>query len=228
MDELRRMVKEMKQREIEENKHQILEKIKSLETITEICVYGRYWLKSQSTNIEKILLDRLKIEPPISNNSGDGHKNGTNYEIKVSMHAKQSKINFVQIRPDHDIQFYILIAFNMYEDDDIGKAYIFKIPSEDLYKLLPDYGGYAHGTKEKLGDITSENIKERYLEYALRANPNLKKGIQPLWNELLKYEVEFHPDNFSPANSDNESVYSNLHESAETIDKVQESKIIDI
>ena len=87
----------------------------------------------------------------------------------------------------------------MYEDDDfgIGKGYVFKIPSDDVYQLIINYGGYAHGTKEELGKITSENIKGRNREYALRIQPNVKKGKNiKLWNELLKYEVEFHPNIF--------------------------------
>ena len=52
------------------------------------------------------------------------------------MHAKNSKLNFVQIRPDHNVDYYIFIAYNMYENENIGKGHIFKIPSNNLYELI--------------------------------------------------------------------------------------------
>ena len=35
-------------------------------------------------------------------------------------------LNFVQIRPDHNVHYYILVAYNMYDNEDIGKAHILK------------------------------------------------------------------------------------------------------
>jgi hypothetical protein len=139
----------------------------------------------------------LDIGPPINKTSGDGHKNGLNYEIKASIHAKNSHLNFVQIRPDHSVDFYILVAYNMYENDAIGNAHIFKVPSNIIYNLIVKYGGYAHGSCSILGCITIDNIKGRNCEYALRCDPNAKKGKSfELWNEFIKYEVEYYPDNF--------------------------------
>lgn len=80
----------------------------------------------------------------------------------------------------------------MYENDDLGVGHIFKIESEVVYKLIVNYGGYAHGTCSVLGKITMENIKGRNCEYALRCDPNAKKGkSRDLWDELKKYEVEY-------------------------------------
>jgi len=72
----------------------------------------------------------------INRTSGDGSKNGNNYEIKISIHSTRSKCNFVQIRPDHDIEYYIFIAYNMYGDLEIGNAHCFKIPSAEVYNWL--------------------------------------------------------------------------------------------
>ena len=47
----------------------------------------------------------------------------------------------------------------MYTKNDIGQAYIFKVPSNIVYELIVLYGGYAHGTKILHGPITNENIK---------------------------------------------------------------------
>lgn len=189
-------VKQMKLKETK-NKKLILELIKNKETLTEKCVLSRMYLTPQSTDLETICKIDLAIGNALNTTSGDGHKNGINYEIKASIHANKSKINFVQIRPDHDIQYYILIAYNMYENDTIGNAHIFKIPSRIVYDLIVRFGGYAHGTCATLGNITSNNIKGRNCEYALRCNPNAKKGKSfELWNEFMKYEVEYDPNNF--------------------------------
>lgn len=178
------------------NKQYILEKIGKQKTLTGKCIMARKYLSPQSTDLEKICKIDLKIDDPINETSGDGHKNGNNYEIKASIHAINSKLNYVQIRPDHNVDYYIFIAYNMYTKNDIGQAYIFKVPSNIVYELIVLYGGYAHGTKSALGPITNENIKGRNCEYALRCNPNTKKGKSLLWEELKKYEVEYNAENF--------------------------------
>lgn len=195
-DELFKQVYEMRVKDTI-NKADILQKVLSQNTLTGKCIMARSYLTPQSSDLENIYKNDLKIGKPLNNTSGDGHKNGINYEIKSSVHAKKSKLNFVQIRPDHNVDYYIFIAYNMYENDNIGKAHIFKIPSNNLYDLIVNYGGYAHGTCDKLDNITIDNIKGRNCEYALRCNPNAKKGRNlELWNEFIKYEVEYNADNF--------------------------------
>jgi hypothetical protein len=67
----------------------------------------------------------------------------------------------------------------------------FKIPNHDLYKLLPEFGGYAHGTVALNGPITNESVKRGELEYALR--PSMFTGentkTKRLWNKILKYQT---------------------------------------
>ena len=190
------LVEILKNRDINDKKN-ILKQIENAETLTGKCILTRYYLPPQSTDLETICKNDLKIGKPLNSTTGDGHKNGINYEIKASIHAKNSKLNFVQIRPDHDIDYYILIAYNMYENDTIGNGYIFKIPSQAMYDLIVLYGGYAHGTCDKLGKITQENIKGRNCEYAIRCDPNAKKGKSfKIWNELMKYKVDYCHDNF--------------------------------
>ena len=189
------IVDEMKIRE-SKNKKDILGKIKMQPTLTGKCLYARYYLSPQSTELEIICKTDLNIGEPINSTSGDGHKNGINYEIKASVHAKESRINFVQIRPDHNVDYYIFIAYNMF-DTPHGNGHIFKIPSNIVYELIVRYGGYAHGTREVFGEITLDNIKGRNCEYALRCDPNSKKGKSfELWNELMKYKVEYNSENF--------------------------------
>ena len=189
--ELKTIVNEMRNKD-KKDKSLILKKIMSQDTLTGKCIMARNYLSPQSTELELICKVDLEIGDAKNSTSGDGEKNGIKYEIKASVHASKSKINFVQIRPDHDVDYYIFIAYNMYENDDLGVGHIFKIESEVVYKLIVNYGGYAHGTCSVLGKITMENIKGRNCEYALRCDPNAKKGkSRDLWNELKKYEVEY-------------------------------------
>ena len=190
------MVRQFKLQDAE-NKKIILKEIRNEKSLTKKCIYTRRYLTPQSTDFENICKKDLGIKNALNSTSGDGHKNGINYELKASIHARESKINFVQIRPDHNIDIYIFIAYNMYENETLGKAHIFKIPSHIVYDLVVRFGGYAHGTCASLGRITSDNIKGRNCEYALRCDPNAKKGKSfELWNEFMKYEVEYDPDNF--------------------------------
>jgi hypothetical protein len=197
---LRQIVRKMKSIDNNNNNNNdddIIELIKTQSTLTNKCILVRKYIKPQSSKFEKIIKDELQIQPPLNNISGDGHKNGINYEIKSSIHSKKSKINFVQLRPHHNIDFYIFVVYNMYDNNDLGKGYIFKVPSENINQLIIEYGNYAHGATNVLGKITLRNIKLNKYEYCLRCNPNMKKSKSyNLWRELLKYEVTYCPNNF--------------------------------
>ena len=197
-EEISIIVKNMRIKEDKKNKEKIIEKINKCGNLTQKCILAREYLTPQSTTFQDIIMNDLEIIKPIDEISGDGCKNGVNYEIKTSIHAKGCKQNFVQIRPDHNINYYILISYNLYDTTSkIGKAFIFKIPSNNLYDLIVKYGGYAHGTCKKLGEINIDNIKGRNCEYALRCDPNKKKGKNyDIWNELLKYEVDYNKTKF--------------------------------
>lgn len=195
--ELLLLLKNMK---LKDNKldNKMLEKIKLETSLERKCILYREYCTPQSTSMESIILQDLQIGVPIDTSSGDGCKNKINYEIKYSGHARMFKLNFVQIRPDHNIDYYILIGYNMYYDDILGKCFVFKIPATILYQLIVEYGGYAHGTQSKLGKITIDNLKGRNCEYALRCNPNARKKTKQhkLWCFLLKYETEYNHINF--------------------------------
>ena len=182
----------------ENGQEKIMEQIRSCNSIEQKAILIRAFVNPQGNIPELIIKEDLQIGKPVDELSGDGCKNGINYEIKYSGHAKKCKFNWLQIRPDHEIHFYILLGYDMYHDDNLGKVFTFKIPAEDLYELIEDYGGYAHGTIKKNGKITKENLKGRGLEYTLRAQPSAKKETKSgrLWSRLLDYEVDYSADNF--------------------------------
>ena len=130
-----------------------------------------------------------------SDRSGDVRVNDQNAEVKVSIglgcdcHAnRRVKFNWVQLRPTHGVDFYILTAYHLAREnvDTEGELYVFRVPKAAMVRLLVQYGGYAHGTKLRLGKITAEEMMDETStkEYALR--PVYGKEC---WMELLEMRV---------------------------------------
>ena len=158
------------------------------------CILCKHQLSSQQWGplLESFIKEKFNIGPAVDSVSGDGcSPKGLNIEIKVSLGDKGGQLNFVQLRPDHTIDYYLFLGYNLFEGE-LGQTHWLLCPSKELYTLLPTYGGYAHGTISKLGDITMENIYGRGCEYALRPNPVLddtRKG-KKLWNIMCgKFSV---------------------------------------
>ena len=115
--------------------------------------------------------------------------NEINYEIKVSNGGKEhNKFNYVQIRMNHECE-YILTAYYINNDNiEIeGELFIFKLTKINIKKLILKYGGYAHGTKQKLGEITEEDLENPLndKEYTIRP-----KYGDKCWKELLQFRVD--------------------------------------
>lgn len=118
---------------------------------------------------------------------GDATFKSKNIEIKVSTGgtANRGKFNYVQIRPLHNIDYYIFTAYyldysNVLEE---GELFVFLIEKSKMIILLEKYGTYAHGTVNKLGKITKQSIQDNHnTEYALRPRYGDK-----LWSNLLEY-----------------------------------------
>jgi len=112
-----------------------------------------------------------------------------NFEIKVSIGGKDNnKFNYVQLRINHVCE-YILTAYYIDDDniDKLGELFIFKLNKENIKKIILQYGGYAHGTVQKLGPITLEDLENELndKEYAIRP-----KYGDKCWCELLQYRVD--------------------------------------
>ena len=167
------------------------------QTLLEKCILNREYSSPNSDVFEQVIKHDLKLENAPDRMSGDASINGLNIEIKCSTHAKLSSFNFVQIRPGHNVQCYLFVGYNLWHGDALGKEYLFKIPSEDLYKIVVEHGGYAHGSKTALPAITLATMKGNGYEYALRVDPNTRgRCKQMLWDKLLKYKVEYNPNIF--------------------------------
>jgi len=129
------------------------------------------------------------IKNASSSCNGDLHHDQSNFEVKVSNGGKENnKFNYVQLRMNHSCD-YILTAYYL-NDTNIethGELFIFKLTKADIRILIFKYGGYAHGTKQKLGEIVREELENptNDKEYSIRP----KYGDQ-CWNELLQFRVQ--------------------------------------
>ena len=120
---------------------------------------------------------------------GDLQLNQTNVEIKVSNGGKDNnKFNYVQLRMNHTCD-YILTAYYIHEGnlDLLGELFIFRLSKKDMKELILKYGGYAHGTIQKLGPITSEDLDDvtNDKEYAIRP-----KYGDKCWQNLLQFRIQ--------------------------------------
>lgn len=188
------IVKSIRSNKLVLEKQQAIKQAYESDDIWEKCVLFRKYTSPQSTDSEKLIRHDFNIGNPADTVSGDGMKNGVNYEIKVSIHDTKCKTNIRQIRPHHNVDFYIIMAFNVFGGDR-GEAYVFKVPSEKIYDLVLEYGGYTHGTIKRNGVITAESIRDKTtdFEYSLSADPNAPNNTKSkkLWLELLEYSVPY-------------------------------------
>ena len=121
---------------------------------------------------------------------GDCSKNGKNSEIKVSLGGNtHTNFNYVQLRPSHDYDTYILTAYHLCESnvEHGGELYVFKLPKDAMKNIILAYGGYAHGTIKEHGKITIDSLHDtsNKLEYALRPVFN-----DNCWKALLSFRID--------------------------------------
>jgi hypothetical protein len=136
-------------------------------------------------NYIKTKYKMIKNEP--SKCIGDLNCNKTNFEIKISNGGKDKKFNYVQLRMNHSCDYIFTSYYLNYTNlNDNGELFIFRLNKDDIKKLILKYGGYAHGTIKKLGQICKNDLDntDNIKEYALRP-----KYGDKCWNELLQYRI---------------------------------------
>ena len=125
-------------------------KLATLKEAHTYCVIYKISAQQYGTLLERFIRIKFNyVKNKAEDCTGDCSKDGKNSEVKVSLGgATHSKFNFVQIRPSHDCETYILTAYNLSSDnvESEGELYIFKVPMEDIKKIILRFGGYAHGT----------------------------------------------------------------------------------
>jgi hypothetical protein len=154
------------------------------------CVIHRVSAQQYGPLLEKFIRTKFNyIKNKAEDCTGDCSKDGNNSEIKVSLGgATHTKFNFVQIRPSHNCETYILTAYHLSREnvETEGELYVFKVSKSDIKKLIVSYGGYAHGTNKKQGAITidSLNDEKNIKEYEFRPTINNR-----CWKALMAFRV---------------------------------------
>lgn len=171
------------------HKDQII-KQPSLKDVHIYCVIHKISSHQYGALIEHYIIKSNKyIKNKSTECTGDYYDGNYNVELKISLGGKnRNNFNFVQIRPHHNIDYYILTAYHLDAVNILNKGnlYIFKINKNDMIKLLQIYGQYAHGTKTINGEITFESITNvtNVKEYAIRPVFGDK-----CWNDLIQFRV---------------------------------------
>ena len=120
---------------------------------------------------------------------GDVNHKQSNFELKASVGGKDNnRFNYVQLRMNHCCD-YILTAYYIDSKniDNLGELFVFKLQKKYIIEIILKYGGYAHGTIQKLGVITREDLENPHndKEYAFRP----KYGDE-CWSYLLQFRTD--------------------------------------
>lgn len=154
------------------------------------CILNKLSSQQYGPLLEKYITSKHNFSKnKSSSSSGDFSKNSKNIELKSSLGGStHTKFNFVQIRPSHSIDFYLLTAYHLTPQnvDNKGELYIFYIPKESIKHIIISHGTYAHGTKKTHGPITIQSMDDEtnQKEYALRPSFNDK-----CWKKLLPFRI---------------------------------------
>lgn len=106
------------------------------------------------------------------------------FELKVSLGTKTyNKFNFVQVRLQHTVDFYVLIAYYVTEANlaKLGEIFIFKLTKKEIVHFVGK--SYSHGTTSSWAATSAETIKT-YSEKDVRVSFGSKK-----WVNLLKFRI---------------------------------------
>ena len=134
-----------------------------------------------------------------------------NIEIKVSLGGERTHrdFNYVQLRPHQPIDIYVLTAYYLDYDnvDRLGDLYVFHVGHDAMKTLLQHHGSYAHGTIEKHGAITREDLDcpTNMKEYALRPRYG-----DACWQQLLAFQHHDPDPTTNPPECENTNTITEL------------------
>ena len=121
------------------NHEEQIMKLSSLKEANTYCIIHGLSAQQYGPLLEKYIRIKFNyIKNKAEDCIGDCSKNGKNSEVKVSLGgATHTKFNFVQIRPSHECETYILTAYHLSPEnvDTEGELFIFKVPSGYIKKI---------------------------------------------------------------------------------------------
>jgi len=166
----------------------VKETILAQENSRDALIIAKSYLSPQSYGalLEIWIKKRMDLGDKLDNLSGDASHNIKTFEIKVSIEDKTGKFNYVQLRPSHSVDAYIILNYSITLDEVLWLY----IPHNEMITMINESGGYAHGTLAVQGAITLQSIQSNSYEYCIRPNmhkPNTQAG--KTWQALTKYRV---------------------------------------
>ena len=166
----------------------VKETILAQENSRDALIIAKSYLSPQSYGalLETWIKKRMDLGDKLDNLSGDASHNIKTFEIKVSIEDKIGKFNYVQLRPSHSVDAYIILNYSITLDEVLWLY----IPHNEMITMINESGGYAHGTLAVQGAITLQSIQSNSYEYCIRPNmhkPNTQAG--KTWQALTKFRV---------------------------------------
>ena len=165
------------------NRDVIVNRIYDMDSFRDVAITSKFYLPSQSYGavIEQWFRNEFDWDKiSASDTAGDSRAfEEYNVEVKASLCADGIYCHYVQLRLTHDVDYYFLPTYDFLTDT----TYFFLLSHDAIVDLVSKYGAYAHGTKNKFGEVT-ENLDNPDVEFAIRP----KIGSE-CWLELLKYNV---------------------------------------
>lgn len=95
---------------------------------------------------------------PVSSSVGRGDyidSNGKYFELKCSSSNDSNTINILQIRPWQDIDYYLVIYFDL---DDYRKSKAYILSKNDMINEINKLSSSCHGTK--IANMRNENVEK--------------------------------------------------------------------
>ncbi len=129
--------------------------------------------------LESHLKNKFGWSDQADNKSGDATTpKGSKIEIKVSVEDAKGGFNYVQIRPNHSVDYYVLANYSILTDEVI----FLRCPKEEFISIVVKHGQLAHGTKDADFD---------YKEFAYRPKMHGKEGSKgrQLWDAIATWKV---------------------------------------
>lgn len=140
------------------------------------CALSKLYFTPQSYGIrlENLFKKKHSFNNKTDNESGDAEKNGWKIEIKHSLGSSSGCWSFQQLRPHHDVDYYILGAY----DENVDELYYFVVPSDIMYEICKIHGAASHGTQQN-------NKQQKNIELGLWTGKNYQS-----WKKLQQYLIE--------------------------------------
>ena len=158
-----------------QRKEQFKKTAKNIDYIREYVIralYNGMTAQSYGAAVEQKIIDGMGWTKDKSKTAGDAlTPKGDRIEIKFSVANITGGTNYVQLRPHYTANKYLLVYY--YPEEDRMEPFL--LSKEDTIECILKYGGYAHGSIKKQGEITAENLSNNEYEYAIR--PNILENI---------------------------------------------------